>query len=69
MVQPQCPCIRENEVNVVKYIAETSKRLVNRFMEHFSSKQISPLAAILLPRVTKQTVLTRESQRIQAKLR
>ena len=37
------------------YIAETSKHLVNRFMEHFSSKQISPLAAILLPRVTKQT--------------
>ena len=41
--------------DVVKYIAETSKRLVNRFMEHFSSKQISPLAAILLLRVTKQT--------------
>ena len=55
MVQPQCPCISENEVNVVKYIAETSKRLVNRFMEHFSLKQISPLAAILLPRVTTQT--------------
>ena len=52
-VQYKCPCISENEVNFIKYIDETGKSRPDRFMELFPSKQISPLAAILLPQATK----------------
>ena len=52
-VQYNCPCISENEVNFIKYIDETGDPRPGRFMEHFPSKQISPLAAILLPQDTK----------------
>ena len=56
-IKQKCPCISQNEVNVIKYIGETGRRLgrPDRFMEHYPSKQISPLAAILLRRATKQT--------------
>ena len=54
-VKHKCPCISENEVNFIKYIDETGRPRPERFMEHFPSKQISPLAAILLPQATKQT--------------
>ena len=52
-VQYKCPCISENEVNFIKYIDKTGRPGPDRFMEHFPSKQIAPLADIFLPKATK----------------
>ena len=49
---PNCS-IGKVGIKYCKYIDETCRPRPDRFMENFSSKQIFPLAAILLPQATK----------------